>query len=129
MRLIAYEIDFLVDFVYGSDAFAANPEACREWLSGMAAAALDLNVTVQYCTATGFDVLQSLEFPAVTNVRTSMDYRDYPNHYVGPAFLLAWALGLKPSKDVRTHSTPFKMAPKTLMRRSWMQNTSRIQDM
>jgi hypothetical protein len=66
----------------------------------MAAAALELSTPVQICTATVYDVLQSLKYPAVTNVRASPDYRDYPNHLVGPGYLAAWILGLKPSKDV-----------------------------
>ena len=58
------------------------------------------NVSVQRCTAVGFDVMQALRYPAVTNIRASNDYHDWPNHYVGPGYLISWALGVAPSKDV-----------------------------
>ena len=75
------------------------PAASAEhWLDGMADAALERNVTIQYCTATGFEAMQALKYPAVTNMRTSMDYRDRSNRDLGTGFLLAWALGLRPSK-------------------------------
>jgi hypothetical protein len=96
----AYEVDFLEKFVYETPGFAESPRGAAVWLDGLAAAAAASNISVQICTATAFDAMQALLYPAVTNVRASPDYRDYPNHYVGHGFLIAWALGLAPSKDV-----------------------------
>jgi hypothetical protein len=96
----SYEIDFMKDFVYNQTAFFAEPEGARFWLEGMALAAEEHNITVQWCTSLGFDLLQALRYPAVTNIRSSNDYHDYPNHFVGPGNLISWALGLAPSKDV-----------------------------
>ena len=44
--------------------------------------------------------MQALRFPAVTNIRASTDYACFVNYHVGPGYLIAWALGLRPSKDV-----------------------------
>ena len=69
------------------------------WLDGLAEAAAGLGVAVQICTATGYDAMEALRYPAVTNVRASMDYRDWPNHYVGSGSLLAWALAPSTSQS------------------------------
>lgn len=89
----SYEIDFMEWFVYNVTAFYATPAGATVWMDGLAQAAAELNVPIQICTATGFDVMQALHYPAVTNVRASPDYRDFPNHLVGPGFLFAWVSG------------------------------------
>ena len=67
------EIDFMKDFVYNQSAFLRDPEGARGWLEGMAEAAEATEVTLQWCTVLGMDLLQALRFPAVTNVRASND--------------------------------------------------------
>merc|ERR1740124_414433 len=65
----------------------------------MANAALERNVTVQWCYATPAFVLQALNYPAVTNFRGSFDYYYGGSYNVGFSSLLIWALGSFPSKD------------------------------
>lgn len=95
-----HEIDFLVFVTFQTPAFQADPEGARWWLEGMAAAAAARGVTIQYCSATALDAMQALRFPAVTNIRASTDYQCFVNYRVGPGYLISWALGLRPSKDV-----------------------------
>ena len=45
------------------------------------------------------DLLNSLQFDAVTNGRASDDYEGGSNWDVGGASLLFWAMGMRPSKD------------------------------
>ena len=85
---------------YQTPSFQADPEGARWFLAGMNEAALAKNVTIQYCSATAIDAMQSLRFPAVTNIRASTDYACFVNYQVGPGYLISWALGLRPSKDV-----------------------------
>jgi hypothetical protein len=98
--MVSYEIDFMAGFVYNTSGFHTTAHGAAVWMDGLCAAALEISIPVQICTATVFDVMQALIYPAVTNVRASPDYRDFPNHLVGPGFLAAWVLGLVPSKDV-----------------------------
>jgi len=65
----------------------------------MADAALEMNLTVQWCYATPTDVLASLEMPAVTNFRVSMDFCYGHSWDVGVSSLIVWAAGSFPSKD------------------------------
>ena len=95
-----HEIDFLVFLTYMTPSFQADPEGARWFLEGMNAAAVAANVSIQYCSASAIDAMQSLRFPAVTNIRASTDYACFVNYRVGPGYLIAWALGLRPSKDV-----------------------------
>eukprot|EP01043_Picozoa_sp_COSAG02_P026678 COSAG02_NODE_1544_length_11996_cov_143.122468_2_plen_651_part_00 len=95
-----HEIDFLVFLDYQTQSFQADPEGARYFLEGMNDAAMAKNVTIQYCSATAVDILQSLRFPAVTNIRASTDYACFVNYQVGPGNMISWALGLRPSKDV-----------------------------
>ena len=57
--------------------------------------------------------MQSLRFNAVTNIRASTDYACFQNYQVGPGYLISWALGLRPSKDVlwTTEVQPTKTKP------------------
>lgn len=95
-----YEIDFMVFLDYQTPIFYSSPEGATPWLTGMATAAAELNITIQYCSATVFDIMEALRFDVVTNIRASTDYACYINYKIGPGFLISWALGLPPSKDV-----------------------------
>ena len=62
----------------------------------------------RYCMAYPRHVMQSLEVPAVTQVRASCDYHPgntagcsfpYCQWNIGTSSLLAWAVGIAPSKD------------------------------
>merc|ERR1711959_790818 len=45
------------------------------------------------------DLMQSVELNSVTNYRASGDYAGGSNYNIGGSALLAFALGLRPSKD------------------------------
>ena len=49
--------------------FVESAGLAREWQMGMATAALEMNLTVQWCYATPTDILGALEMPSVTNFR------------------------------------------------------------
>lgn len=68
------------------------------WLKGMADAALALGISVQYCMTLPGQMLQSLEFPAVTSIRASDD-GGRPYTTMGPTNMLLWALDVRPFKD------------------------------
>eukprot|EP00054_Salpingoeca_dolichothecata_P014646 m.83117 g.83117 ORF g.83117 m.83117 type:complete len:135 (+) comp21099_c0_seq3:224-628(+) len=63
MGMTAYEVDFLmVDFLL-TQAFVEDAFSAEAWMTGMATAALELNVTIQYCWELPSDLLQALKFP------------------------------------------------------------------
>jgi hypothetical protein len=101
--LVVYEQDWLnVQFERQSQAFT-NATLMRSWLMEMGRAAQDCHVAVQYCMPLPRHILQSVEIPAVTQVRASGDYvaglwiQQWWN--VAVSSLLYVALDLKPSKD------------------------------
>jgi len=62
-----------------------------------------------YCMTSPAQMMQALEFPAVTNARASNDGgRPYTNQ--GPANMLLWALDLRPFKDNAQTSLPNDVA-------------------
>jgi hypothetical protein len=78
------------------------------WLTQMATAAEKLGVAVQYCMSLPRFVLMAAQLPAVTQVRAGDDYGPgqtatcsfpYCVYYIHTSSLLAWALGIAPSKD------------------------------
>lgn len=74
-------------------------DASTGWQSGMNAAGLATNTTIQFCMMQPSDLLNTLNFEAVTNGRASGDYAGTSNWNVGGTSLLFWAMGLRPSKD------------------------------
>jgi hypothetical protein len=81
------------------EQFIRSPHAADDFLSGMAEAALDLNIPIQWCYASPNEVFSSLSMPAVTNFRVSFDFCYGNSHDIGMSSLLVWALGAVPSKD------------------------------
>lgn len=51
------------------DTLTSDPTAARQWLLQMAGGAAAAGVTIQMCMAYPRHALQSLEMPAVTQVR------------------------------------------------------------
>ena len=73
-------------------------EADHKWLEGMTLAAQQLGLEVQYCMACGHQAMDSLRWPAVTNMRANGDGGlDVPS--LAFSSLLQGALGLGFSKD------------------------------
>ena len=75
-----------------------DEEAGHMWLAGMSNAAGDNGVEVQYCMALAHQILESAEFPAVTNARVSGDGGLNVGAGMLPS-LLASIVGLGWSKD------------------------------
>ena len=103
--LRVYEQDWLYNefYVYVGE-FLRDVSLGREWLLQMARGAERSGLTIQYCMPHVRHLLQSLEFPAVTQVRASDDYVVSPydgedNWRIGGNTLLIDALGMAPSKD------------------------------
>jgi hypothetical protein len=76
----------------------------RAWLMQMGEAAEKNNITIQYCMAYPRHALQSVEIPAVTQIRASDDYvpgtKGTPRNWnIGGSSILAHALALAPFKD------------------------------
>ena len=74
--------------------------AASQWLGGMATAAAEARIPIQYCMQYPRHILESALHPAVTQARASTDY-DAPENFFdfGHIALLNVALDLRPSKD------------------------------
>ena len=105
MRSINNVISFTQDFLDFQDLlFPTWLEDARgndAWQSGQAAAALAINMPIQYCMALPVDLLNSVRLDAVTNARASQDYGagSGSSWRIAGTSLLLSALGLRASKD------------------------------
>ena len=97
--MVSFEPDFMNQNYNCVPDFVESAENARTWQMGMAGAALEKNLTVQWCYATPTDILAALEMPAVTNFRVSMDFCYGHSWDVGVSSLIVWAAGAFPSKD------------------------------
>jgi len=97
--MASFEPDFMNQNFNCVPNFVQSATNADKWLSGMADAALDRNISVQWCYATPSDLLASLDMPAVTNFRVSFDFCYGASWDIGESSLLVWALGAAPSKD------------------------------
>ena len=80
--------------------FLTDPEGNAGWMAGQAGAAQEHGLALQYCMALPADILQSAEFPAVTNARASQDYgAGGSNWMIAESSLLLSSLRLGASKD------------------------------
>lgn len=107
-RMKAYECDFLMDNFAGSASMFESVTAASEWYRGMADAALERDIAVQYCLCSATDVLESLSLPAVVQARASGDYvNKQANPFaLGGSSLLMGALKIAPSKDTLWTASP-----------------------
>jgi hypothetical protein len=97
-----------MDNFRGSASFFADVDAADRWYGGMAAAALERGIAIQYCLPSATDILQSLTLPAVVQARASDDYVSVVNntYQIGGSALLMGALAIAPSKDTLWTSSP-----------------------
>jgi hypothetical protein len=66
------------------------PGAMRQWMKGQADAALATSTPVLYCMEKASEMVQAVEFSAVTTGRASGDYHPpSPNWFLGPVLLFA----------------------------------------
>ncbi|XP_048777200.2 uncharacterized protein LOC125681238 isoform X4 [Ostrea edulis] len=98
--LVMYEQDWLNVQLDKLTALKTNLTLGEVWLTQMNKAAKANNVYIQYCMANPRHALQSLTLSQVTQVRVSDDYSPGGEQWrIGVSSLLAYALGLAPSKD------------------------------
>jgi len=97
-----------MDNFRGSASFFADVDAADRWYDGMAAAALERGIAIQYCLPSATDILQALTLPAVVQARASDDYVSVVNntYQIGGSALLMGALAIAPSKDTLWTSSP-----------------------
>mmetsp|Transcript_86928 Transcript_86928/g.246464 ORF Transcript_86928/g.246464 Transcript_86928/m.246464 type:complete len:826 (+) Transcript_86928:58-2535(+) len=95
----AFEHDFLNYNFLATPLFRKQLGAADRWLQAIDAAALERGLSVQACMALPSDLMASVRLNSVTNYRASGDYVSEDNYDVGGSALLAFALGLRPSKD------------------------------
>jgi hypothetical protein len=104
-----YEQDWLFNELEGVPLLTQNATAGRDWLMQMGRAAEKAGITIQLCMPYPRHALQSVELPAVTQIRVSDDY--VPGPYwthedsapqqwrIGGSSILADALSLSAFKD------------------------------
>ena len=108
--MISYEPDFMNQNFNCVRDFVESATAATQWQTGMADAAAEKGVALQWCMATPTDVLAALDMPAVTNFRVSTDFCYGESWDIGVSSLLVWALGMKPSKDTLWTSENHRLA-------------------
>ena len=91
--MVSFEPDFMNQNYNCVDEFIESASAGKLWQRGMADAALDRNVSVQWCYASPSDILSAMDFPAVTNFRVSFDFCYGGSWNIGESSLLVWAAG------------------------------------
>ncbi|MFX1296319.1 MAG: hypothetical protein ACFFD2_15890 [Promethearchaeota archaeon] len=112
--IIMYEQDWLKKSFTQIPYLQENIYAAEKWLTWMAEAANQNNISIQYCMASSGFFLYTLKFPAVTNARVGGDYnaratkRFYYPH-ISQTNILAWGVGVWPSFDsYLTTTTPLR---------------------
>lgn len=102
--LSVYEQDWLFNELYYAQMLLIDVSLSKKWLEQMADAAYEEGISIQYCMPFVRFLLQSVEFPSVTQARGSDDYvlsphSGHDNWRIGGQALLIEALGLSISKD------------------------------
>lgn len=107
-RFSTYEIDFLDLNFQGSAAMTEDVYAAERWYSGMARAADERRIAIQYCLPSATDMLVSLPYPSVVQARASGDYVSTEENVeqLGGSSLLMGAVGIAPSKDTLWTRSP-----------------------
>lgn len=94
----AFEVDFLNYNFKLYSRFRSEPGAFATWIKGMDDAAVESNVSIQYCMTLPQQLLNSVALRAVTSTRIDGD-GGRPYYNAGGTLLLAAALGVRPFKD------------------------------
>ena len=116
VRMTNYEVDFLQDQTQWFAPYVEEVDGSEKWLGGMARAAAELNMSVQYCMSHPAAFLNAaMSLPAVTNGRASGDYADPVGNLLqyGTSAVFFSAVGIAPSKD-NFWSTPNQPKPRSL---------------
>eukprot|EP00931_Biecheleriopsis_adriatica_P045516 TRINITY_DN26070_c0_g1_i1.p1 TRINITY_DN26070_c0_g1~~TRINITY_DN26070_c0_g1_i1.p1 ORF type:complete len:794 (-),score=129.52 TRINITY_DN26070_c0_g1_i1:49-2430(-) len=107
-RFSTFEIDFLDKNFQGSSSMMEDTGAADRWYAGLAGAALERNISVQFCLPSSTDMLVSLAFPAVVQARASDDYVSTVTNVaqLAGSSLLMGAVDIAPSKDTLWTASP-----------------------
>jgi hypothetical protein len=102
--LIMYEQDWLRNTFSRIPLLQEDIYAADNWLTWMAGAAQQNNISIQYCMAPSGAFLYALKLPAITNIRVTADYNArVTKQFYFPHFsqtnILAWGAGVWPSLD------------------------------
>lgn len=102
--LFTYEQDWLMPQFWGIKYLRSGIDNAEQWMKNIHDAARDKGLTVQICMAGAANLMSALDLPAITTVRTSIDYRKgISKESYWPQFhtvnMLAWALRVWPFKD------------------------------
>lgn len=102
--VFTYEQDWLMNQYWGVGYLRRAPGRAEAWMQHITSAAAEQELTVQLCMAGAAHLMDSVDRPAVTTIRTSIDYAaGLAKECFWPQFhqvnMLAWALGVWPFKD------------------------------
>ncbi len=102
--VVTYEQDWLVRQYWSMWQLRSQPGRAEQWMAHMHDSAVAEGLTMQLCMAAAPNLLDSLDRPGATTIRTSIDYaNDLSKEAFWPQFhtvnMLAWAVGLLPFKD------------------------------
>jgi len=102
--IFTYEQDWLDSQYWGVPYLRSGVDHAERWMDWINDAAADRGLSVQLCMAGPAHYLYALDMPAVTTVRTSVDYiPGTPKVLYWPQFfqvnMIAWAVGALPFKD------------------------------
>lgn len=102
--VFTYEQDWLVTQYWGLDWLRNGVGHAAQWVQAMHDAAFDAGLTMQMCMAGTANLMQAASLPAVTTIRTSVDYaKNVSKETYWPQFhtvnMLAAAVGIWPFKD------------------------------
>jgi hypothetical protein len=77
---VAFEIDYLSRYA-GIPSQRSSLTGASQWLKGMADAAAEAHIPIQYCMQYPRHILESALHPSVTQARSSTDYDSPLNFY------------------------------------------------
>jgi hypothetical protein len=110
--LAVYEQDWLHNEFMGLNATLQSATLGREWMLQMSEAADITGISIQGCMPYPRHILQSVEMPAMTQIRVSDDYQPGNDQWsIGVSSLIAHSLGLAPWKDDTWTSTEKQDCP------------------
>jgi len=99
-----YEPDWLMDHMWEIPYLRKGLYRADDWMQAQSDAATDSGRTMQLCMPGAAHIMATIDLPAVTTVRTSIDYhRSISKESYWPMFhavnMIAWAVGVWPFKD------------------------------
>jgi hypothetical protein len=110
-----YEQDWLVNQYWGSRWLRNEPGHLETWLANIHDSAADRGLTTQLCMTGAAHLMDAIDHPNVTTVRTSIDYQaNFCKEGFWPQFhtvnMIARAIGVWPFKDNFHSSETFGQA-------------------